>query len=75
MALPAPAFDPGRYLTKVKGSDYLEVKWRLVWLRDQHPDATIETDLVAHTGNQAIFRAQVTLPTGASATGWGSEDM
>lgn len=75
MALPAPAFDPSRYLTKVKGSDYLEVKWRLVWLRDQHPDATIETDLVAHTGNQAIFRAQVTLPSGASASGWGSEDV
>ena len=74
MALPATAFDPSRYLTKVKGSDYLEVKWRLVWLRDQHPDATIETDLVAHSGNHAIFRAQVTLPTGASATGWGSED-
>ncbi|MGC4107049.1 MAG: hypothetical protein QM753_12005 [Thermomicrobiales bacterium] len=75
MALPTTAFDPSRYLTKVKGSDYLEVKWRLVWLRDQHPDATIETDLVAHTGNQAIFRAQVTLPSGASATGWGSEDV
>jgi hypothetical protein len=74
MALPATPFDPSRYLTKVKGSDYLEVKWRLVWLRDQHPDATIETDLVAHSGNHAIFRAQVTLPTGASATGWGSED-
>lgn len=74
MALPTQAFDPARYLTKVKGSDYLEVKWRLVWLRDQHPDATIETDLVAHSGNQAIFRAQITLPTGASATGWGSED-
>ncbi|MGC4191399.1 MAG: hypothetical protein QM589_09565 [Thermomicrobiales bacterium] len=75
MALPASAFDPSRYLTKVKGSDYLEVKWRLVWLRDQHPDATIETDLVAHSGNQAIFRAQVTLPSGASASGWGSEDV
>lgn len=74
MALPATPFDPSRYLTKVKGSDYLEVKWRLVWLRDQHPDATIETDLFAHSGNHAIFRAQVTLPTGASATGWGSED-
>lgn len=75
MALPAPAFDPNRYLTKVKGSDYLEVKWRLVWLRDQHPDATIETDLIAHNGNHAIFRAQITLPTGGAATGWGSEDI
>ncbi|MGB3330144.1 MAG: hypothetical protein WBA46_14380 [Thermomicrobiales bacterium] len=75
MALPAQTFDPARYLTKVKGNDYLEVKWRLVWLRDQHPDAVIETDLVSHSGNHAIFRAQVTLPTGGGATGWGSEDI
>lgn len=75
MALPAQAFDPGSHLMKVKGNDYLEVKWRLVWLRDQHPDATIETELVSHIGNQAIFRAQIVLPTGGSATGWGSEDI
>jgi hypothetical protein len=69
------AFDPSRYLTKVKGNDYLEVKWRLVWLRDQNPDAVIETDLISHVGNQAIFRAKVTLPSGASSTGWGSEEI
>ncbi|HEU0164426.1 MAG TPA: hypothetical protein VFQ54_05225 [Thermomicrobiales bacterium] len=69
------AFDPSRYLTKVKGNDYLEVKWRLVWLRDQYPDAVIETDLISHVGNQAIFRAKVTLPSGASSTGWGSEEI
>jgi len=74
MALSAQTFDPSRYLSKVKGSDYLEVKWRLVWLRDMYPDATIETDLVSHSGNQAIFRAKVSVPTGASSTGWGSED-
>jgi len=73
------AFDPSRYLTKVKGSEYLEVKWRLVWLRDQYPDARVETDLVAHTGNQAIFKATVTVIRGGGeiggiATGWGSED-
>ena len=39
----ATPFEPARYLTRVNGSDYLEVKWRLVWLRDQHPDATVET--------------------------------
>lgn len=75
MALTTTSFDPSRYLSKVKGSDYLEVKWRLVWLRDQFPDATIETELISHSGNQAIFRAKVSVPTGASATGWGSEDI
>ncbi len=68
-------FDPGRHLTKVNGSDYLEVKWRLVWLRDVHPDAVIDTDLVEHDAQHAIVRARVTLPTGAAATGWGSEGI
>ncbi|MGB3331154.1 MAG: hypothetical protein WBA46_19490 [Thermomicrobiales bacterium] len=77
--VPKAAFDPARYLTKVKGADYLEVKWRLVWLRDQYPDSRIETDLIAHSGNQAIFKATVTVmrnvgEIGGSATGWGSED-
>ena len=66
-------FEPARYLTRISGSDYLEVKWRLVWMRDQHPDATIETDLVSHNDNTAVFRAIVSIPGGGSATGWGSE--
>jgi len=67
-------FDPGRHLTMVSGKDYLEVKWRLVWLRSEHPDAVIETELVAHANGEAIFRALVSIPGGGSATGWGSED-
>jgi hypothetical protein len=69
----AKTFDPSRYLTKVGSSDYLEVKWRLVWLREVHPDATVETELVSHTDQMAIFRARVAIPGGGSATGFGSE--
>lgn len=39
-------FDASKYLTKVSGQDYLEVKWRLLWLRTEHPDAIIESELV-----------------------------
>jgi len=67
------AFDPSKYLTKVGSSDYLEVKWRLVWLREANPDATIDTELVSHDGQLAVFRARVSIPGGGSATGWGSE--
>src|SRR5690349_24912431 len=67
------AFDPAKHLTKVSGRDYLEVKWRLVWLRSVHPDAQIETEMIEHRNNLAVFRAKVSLPGGASATGWGSE--
>jgi hypothetical protein len=69
------AFEPSKYLTKVGNSDYLEVKWRLVWLRQRHPDAAIDTTLVEHTGDTAVFRAVVSLPDGGSASGWGSESM
>ena len=74
MSAPAP-FEPGRHLSKVGGSDYLEVKWRLVWLRETHPEAAIETDLISHDGSFALFRAKVSIPGGGSATGWGSEGV
>ena len=68
-------FDPSKHLSKVGGTDYLEVKWRLVWLRETHRDAAIETDLVSHADDVALFRATVSVPGGGSATGWGSESV
>lgn len=67
------SFDPNQYLSKVKGRDYLEVKWRITWMRSEHPNAVLETDLMSHDEARAIVRARVTLPDGGSATGWGSE--
>ena len=67
------AFEPARHLTRINGAEYLEVKWRLVWLRESHPDASIVTELHHADERQAIFKATVTIPGGGSATGWGSE--
>ena len=66
-------FDASRYLTDLDGRDYLEVKWRLLWLRTEHPDAIIETELVKHGAGLALFRARVAVPGAGVATGWGSE--
>ncbi|MDF2757871.1 MAG: hypothetical protein K0S99_503 [Thermomicrobiales bacterium] len=72
-------FDPTPYLRQLHGrgrgggADYLDVKWRLVWLRKEHPDAEIVTELVQHDPQMAIFKATVTVPTGGRATGYGSE--
>ncbi len=68
-------FDPSRYLRDLKGNDYLDVKWRLVWLRSEHPDAIIRTELVKVDEKiGAIFKATIEIPgTGAVATGYGSE--
>ena len=67
------SFDPSRYLRKLGGKDYLEVKWRLLWLRTEHPDATMQTELVRLEDNFALFKANVSIPGGGLATGWGSE--
>jgi hypothetical protein len=79
-------FDPSKHLSnKVRGgADYLEVKWRLVWLRSDHPNARIQTQLVELDREQgfALFRAEVRYPPyedddgmhgGGLATGYGSE--
>jgi len=70
-------FDPTRHLRQLRGrggnADYLDVKWRLVWLRSEHPDAQIATEHVTITSDMAIFKAQVGIPGGGSATGYGAE--
>jgi len=70
-------FDPAQYLSNFDGKDYLEVKWRLLWLRSQYPDARITTEIVQHNEESgfALFRAEVEIPTGGKATGWGSETV
>lgn len=67
------AFEASKYITKVNGGDYLEVKWRLVWFRTDHPDGEIQTELVSLESGNAIFRARVAIPGGGAATGFGSE--
>jgi hypothetical protein len=71
---PTTTFDPAKYLVNLNGKgEYLEVKWRLLWLRTEHPEAIIETELVKLEDRDAVFKARVTIPGGGSATGWGSE--
>jgi hypothetical protein len=71
------AFDPIQYLSNFNGKDYLEVKWRVMWLRHEHPDARMTTEIVQHNeeGGFALFRAEVEIPGGGKATGWGSETV
>src|SRR4051794_17089448 len=67
-------FEPAKYLVNLNGKgEYLEVKWRHLWLRTEHPDAVIETELVRLEDRDAVFKARVSIPGGGSATGWGSE--
>lgn len=72
------SFNPAPYVRQLRGrgggaQDYLDVKWRLLWLRREHPDAEILTEHVVINEQQAIFKALVALPSGGKATGYGSE--
>lgn len=69
-------FDPRQHLGSLSIDDrsipYLEVTWRLVWLRQSHPDAHIVTEHTRLDGDQAVMRATITVPGHGSATGYGS---
>ena len=39
-------FEPKKYMIKLGGKDYLEVKFRLHWFRQEHPEWQIKTEIV-----------------------------
>jgi hypothetical protein len=68
------SFDVQGKVVKLKnGGDYLPVKWRIAWLRAEHPEAVVSTECHAITPEFAIFVAKVSIPGGGESTGWGSE--
>lgn len=53
------AFDPSKYMMKLKGKDYLPVAGRLVWFREEHPDWGVVTEAVVLEQDYSIFRASI----------------
>lgn len=71
------AFDPTKYLTKVSGKDYLEVKFRILWARTVQPDISIVSELTHYGPEAATFKATVSWPTETGIVvcqDWGSEE-
>lgn len=70
-------FNPNDHMMSLKGKDYLQVAWRLVWFRDAEdgfPGHGIETELLEHGDDWAVFRARIVDPNGrVLSTGHGSE--
>lgn len=70
-------FNPNEHMMKLKGKDYLQVAWRLVWFRDADdgcPTYGLETELLEHGEDWAVFRARITDENGRIlSTGHGSE--
>jgi hypothetical protein len=66
-------FNPKEKLLNMRGKEYLEVKWRLVWFRDANPQGTILTNM--ESIDPLIIKATISLPNlGVIATGHGSAD-
>ena len=71
-------FDVNAHLMDLKGKNYLQVMWRLVWFRDEHPDWSISTELVDHDKGEhvAVFRAFICNESGVPvSSGYGSESI
>jgi hypothetical protein len=46
-------------LLNLRGKEYLEVKYRLVWFREEHPDWTIKTEFVSIQEKSALAKATI----------------
>lgn len=53
------AFNPLDHLISLKGRDYLQVAWRLVWFREKYPGWSIAPELLEKTEDYALFRAVI----------------
>jgi hypothetical protein len=62
-------------IIRLKGKDYLEVKWRLVWFREDHPDHTIRTNIVSIDDKHAIVCATIKNADLTIATAHKREDL
>jgi len=69
-------FNPKEHLIDLKGKDYLQVMWRLVWFREEKPAWCIDTRLEQLTENHAVFSAKISDENGVQkASGYGSESI
>ena len=68
------AFNANEHMMKLKGRDYLQVMWRLVWFREEHPDWTIDANIVEMDADHAVFKAVICDENGQQkSAGHGSE--
>lgn len=66
-------FDPKSKISNLRGKEYLEVKWRLVWFRDDRKDGSILTEVVSTS--PLMVKATVMDGDKVLATGYGSAQV
>lgn len=69
-------FNPSEHLMNLKGKQYLQVMWRLVWFREALPFWCIDTHLEKLDESHAVFSAKIYDEDGVlKASGYGSESI
>lgn len=67
-------FNPNEHMMQLKGRDYLQVAWRLVWFREDHPDWSIDANILEADAEHAVFKATICDENGVQkCSGHGSE--
>lgn len=67
-------FNPNEHLIDLKGKNYLQVMWRLVWFREEKPLWGVDTNLEQLSENHAVFSAKIYDENGVQkSAGYGSE--
>lgn len=59
---PTQRFDPRPHIIRLPNGEYLEVKWRMVWFRQEHPAGRIDTEVLEVTPDYARVRATASYP-------------
>lgn len=68
------AFNANEHMMTLKGKQYLQVMWRLVWFREEHPDWSIDASVIEADGEHAVFKAVICDENGIQkSAGHGSE--
>jgi len=52
-------FKPEDHIMKIKGNDYMQVQWRIVWMRSEHADWGIETEIVNSAPGHVQMKATI----------------
>ena len=69
-------FNPSEHGIDLKGKQYLQVMWRLVWFREDKPLWNIDTKLEHLSDTHAVFSAKISDENGEQkASGYGSESV
>lgn len=68
------AFNPNDHMMKLKGKEYLQVMWRLVWFREDKPNWSLDSTVLEMDENHAVFKAVICDENGQQkSVGHGSE--